>query len=180
MAISKDRKKELVDQYTELIKNSNAMFLTEYTGLSVMDMQQLRGDLREVDGVYLVTKNTLLRYALEQSGNPVPADYLIGQLATGFALNEAPALAKMLTKFAENSEQFAVRFGIMDDMILTTEQVEVLANLPTMDELRAQLLGVVQGPARNVASVVAGGVRQVVNVLDAYSAQEAEAEPVAS
>ena len=180
MAISKERKKELVDQYIELINNSNALFLTEYTGLSVKDMQRLRGELREVDGVYMVTKNTLLRYALEQTGKPVPADHLVGQLAAGFALNEAPAIAKMLKKFAQDSEQFEIRFGIMDDMLLTTEQVEALANLPTMDELRAQLLGIIQGPARNVASVVAGGVRQVVNVLDAYAAQEADVDAAAS
>ena len=177
MAISKDRKEELVDQYTELINKSNALFLTDYTGLSVKDMQQLRGELREIDAVYMVTKNTLLRNALEQTGKPFPTDHLVGQLATGFALNEAPALAKMLTKFAADSEQFAIRFGIMDDMILTTEQVEALANLPTLDELRAQLLGMIQGPARNIASVVAGGVRQVVNVLDAYAAQENDADP---
>ena len=180
MAISKERKNELVDQYTELINNSNALFLTEYTGLSVKDLQQLRGELREVDGVYLVTKNTLLRYALEQTGKPFPADHLVGQLATGFALNEAPPLAKMLTNFAQGSEQFAIRFGIMDDMVLTTEQVEALANLPTLDELRAQLLGIIQGPARNIASVVASGVRQVVNVLDAHATQDSDADAVAS
>ncbi len=180
MAISKERKKELVDQYTELINTSNALFLTEYTGLSVKDMQQLRGDLREVDGVYMVTKNTLLRYALEQTGKPFPADHLVGQLAAGFALNEAPPLAKMLTRFAKDSEQFSIRFGIMDDKVLTTEQVEALANLPTLEELRAQLLGIIQGPARNIASVVAGGVRQVVNVLDAYATQESDADAAAS
>lgn len=179
MAISKQRKKELVDLYIDMINKSNALFLTEYTGLSVKDLQKLRGEIREIDGTYLVTKNTLLRLALEQTGKPVPADLLVGQLATGFALSEAPALAKMLSKFSKDSERFAIKFGIMDDVFLTAEQVEALANLPTLDELRAQLLGLIQGPARNIASVVAGGVRQVVNVLDAYATQESDAEAAA-
>lgn len=179
MAISKQRKKELVELYIDMINKSNALFLTEYTGLSVKDMQKLRGEIREVDGTYLVTKNTLLRHALEQTGKPVSADLLVGQLAAGFALGEAPALAKMLSKFSKGSEQFAIKFGVMDDVFLTAEQVEVLANLPTLDELRAQLLGIIQAPARNIASVVAGGVRQVVNVLDAYATQEKEAEAAA-
>jgi large subunit ribosomal protein L10 len=179
LAISRQRKKELVDLYIDMINKSNALFLTEYTGSSVKDLQKMRGEIRDVDGTYLVTKNTLLRLALEQTGKPVPADLLVGQLATGFALNEAPALAKMLSKFSKDSEQFAIKFGIMDDVFLTAEQVEALANLPTLDELRAQLLGLIQAPARNIASVVASGVRQVVNVLDAYATQEGEAEEAA-
>jgi large subunit ribosomal protein L10 len=179
LAISKQRKKELVDLYIDMINKSNALFLTEYTGLSVKDLQKLRGEIREVDGTYLVTKNTLLLHALEQTGKPVQADLLVGQLATGFAHSEAPAVAKMLSKFSKDSEQFAIKFGIMDDVFLTAEQVEALANLPTLDELKAQLLGLIQAPARNMASVVAGGVRQVVNVLDAYATQESDAEAAA-
>lgn len=179
MAISKQRKKELVDLYIDMINRSNALFLTEYTGQSVKDLQELRGEIREVDGTYLVTKNTLLRLAFEQTGKPVPADLLVGQLATGFALSEAPPLAKKLSKFSKESEQFNIKFGIMDDVFLTAEQVEDLANLPTLDELRAQLLGIIQAPARNIASVVAGGIRQVVNVLDAYATHESDAEPAA-
>jgi large subunit ribosomal protein L10 len=179
LAISRQRKKELVDLYIDMINKSNALFLTEYTGLSVKDLQKLRGEIREVDGTYLVTKNTLLLHALEQTGKPVQADLLVGQLATGFAHSEAPAVAKMLSKFSKDSEQFAIKFGIMDDVFLTAEQVEALANLPTLDELKAQLLGLIQAPARNMASVVAGGVRQVVNVLDAYTTQESDAEAAA-
>ncbi|MEJ2338505.1 MAG: 50S ribosomal protein L10, partial [Gemmatimonadales bacterium] len=86
----------------------------------------------QVDGAYYVTKNTLLRYALEQTGRTIPDDLLVGQLASGFALNETPALAKVLTDFAEDAEQFTVKFGIMGDLILTAEQVDALAKLPAL------------------------------------------------
>jgi large subunit ribosomal protein L10 len=179
LAISKQRKNELVELYIDMINKSNAFFLTEYTGQSVKDLQKLRGEIREIDGTYLITKNTLLRHAFEKTGKPVPADLMVGQLATGFALGEAPALAKMLSKYSKSSEQFAIKFGVMDDVFLTAEQVEDLANLPSLDELRAQLIGIIQAPARNIASVFASGVRQVVNVLDAYAIQESDAEAAA-
>jgi large subunit ribosomal protein L10 len=169
LAISKERKKELVDQYIEMINSSTALFLTEYTGLSVKDLQKLRGDLREVDGTYLITKNTLLRLALEQTGRKIPDDLLVGQLATGFALNESTPLAKVLVDFAKvDDEIFTIKFGIMGDELLSVEQVEALAALPSRDELRAQLLGALQATNRSLLGVLSGNLRQLVTVLDAY------------
>lgn len=171
MAISKQRKEDLVAQYSELLDSSRAVFLTEYTGLDVKDMQKLRGEVRKAEGVFRVTKNTLLLHALEQSGKPAPADLLVGQLASGFALNEVPTLAKALTDFAKEVEDFTVKFGILDDKLLTAEQVEALASLPSLDELRAQILGLIGAPAQNLTSTLANSVRQIVNVLDARAKQ---------
>ena len=176
MAINKERKQRLVEQYVELLKQSEAVFLTEYTGLDVKQMQMLRAEVRKADGSYLVTKNTLFRLALEESGKPIPEDLLSGQVGTGFALSEAPSLAKALTQFAKKQDELTIKGGIMGGELLTAEQVEALASLPSMDELRAQLIGLIQGPARNIAATVASGVRQVVNVLDAYAKLEDEAE----
>jgi len=179
LAISKKRKDELVNQYVELLKQSRAVFLTEYTGLDVKQMQELRSEVRKVDGAYHVTKNTLLRLALEESGKPVPKDLLAGQSGAGFALSEAPSLAKVLTEFAKGQEELTIKGGILGTDILTAAQVEALANLPSLDELRAQIIGLVQAPARNIASTIAGGIRQVVNVIDAYAKSEDEAEATA-
>ncbi|HCB49164.1 MAG TPA: 50S ribosomal protein L10 [Chloroflexi bacterium] len=176
MAISKQKKEELVAEYAELLNQSRAVFLTEYTGLDVKHMQQLRSEVRKVEGAYRVTKNTLLLLALEKSGKPVPTDLMTGQLAAGFALQEVPALAKTLTEFAKDQEQFTIKGGILGDKLLTAEQVEELAKLPTLDELRATIIGLIQTPARNVVSTVASSVQQVVNVLDAYAKQEGEVE----
>ena len=177
MALSKSRKEELIAEYVELLQQSNAVFMTEYTGLSVKRMQELRAAIRKSDGSFLVTKNTLLVRALEEVGMPAPEEQLAGQLATGFALNEVPSLAKALTDFLEDEDDISVRFGILGDKVLTAEEIVALAKLPSLDELRAQILGLLQAPARNVASVVASGVRQVVNVLDAYAKSEGEDEP---
>jgi large subunit ribosomal protein L10 len=175
LAISKQRKDELVAEYSELLDTSRAVFLTEYTGLDVKEMQKLRGEVRNAEGIFRVTKNTLLLHALEKAGKPAPADLLVGQLASGFALNEVPTLAKALTDFAEEVEEFTIRFGILDDELLTAEQIEALAKLPSLDELRAQIIGLIGAPAQNITSIVANGVRQIVNVLDAHAKQAEEA-----
>lgn len=176
MAISKARKEELVAQYKDLIEQSDAIFLAEYGGMSVKDMQDLRGKLREVDGKFYVTKNTLFSLALQESDLPIPEALLVGQVASGFSMGEAPSLAKALVKFAEGEENLTLKGGIMDNKVLSAADVEALAKLPSLDELRAQIIGLVNGPARGLVSVINNSVRQVVNVVDAYARSE-EANP---
>ncbi len=178
MAITKTRKEELLAQYDELIQSSRAIFLAEYSGMNVKRMNALRDRVYEAEGTLHVTKNTLFKIALEKSNKKVPADFLEGQLATGFALKEAPSLAKVLVDFAKEEEKVTLRGGFLGNDFVSAQQIEALAKLPSLDQLRAQLIGVISAPARNVASVVAGGVRQVVNVIDAYAKkEEGAAEP---
>jgi large subunit ribosomal protein L10 len=176
LAISKEKKEELVAQYKDLIEKSDALILTDYRGMSVGDMEGLRSKIREADGAFYVTKNTLLKLALEESGTTIPDELLTGQVATGFALGEAPVLAKALVDYADKADNLAIRGGIMHMEILSEEQIESLAKLPTLDELHAQIIGLISAPARDLVSTLASGIRQVVNVIDAYSKEEAEAE----
>jgi large subunit ribosomal protein L10 len=180
LAISRERKKELVSEYVDLLTRSQAVFLAEYTGLTVKQMETLRNEVRNAQSSLSVTKNTLLSYALEQSGKPVPSDLLAGQIATGFALGEAPALAKILVDYAKKDDKLKLRGGIMGENLLSPAQVEALATLPPLEHLRAQILGLINAPAQNLASVLAGGVRQVVNVIDAYAKKDETAEAEAA
>jgi large subunit ribosomal protein L10 len=180
LAISKQRKDELVADYVELLNRSQAVFLTEYTGLTVRQMETLRNEVRGAQGTFTVTKNTLLSYALEQTGKPVPAELLVGQIATGFAQGEVPALAKTLVDYAKKDEKLKLKGGILGDDFLTPAQIEALASLPPLDHLRAQIMGLINAPAQNLASVLAGGVRQVVNVIDAYAKKDETAEAEAA
>lgn len=176
MAITKARREELVAQYLELIDKSQAIFLAEYKGMSVKRMEGLRREVRNANGALHVTKNTLLELALRQASRPTSSELLKGQLATGFALEAVPAMAKALVDFAKSEENFTVKGAILGDKLLSAEQVEALANLPTLDQLRGQLIGLVSAPARNLVSALASGVRQVVNVIDAYAKSEEAAE----
>ncbi len=176
MAISKKRKDSLVKQYSDLVDKSRAIFVADYSGMSVKSMEGLRKEVREANGVIQVTKNTLLGIALTQVNKPAPDDLLTGQLATGFALSEAPTLAKTLVDFAEKEDNFSIKGGILGNDILSVEQVEALAKLPTLDQLRGQIIGLINAPAQNIVSAVTNGVRQVVNVVDAYAKSEDVAE----
>ena len=174
MAISRERKEELVAQYTELLQQSKAIFLTDYSGISVQQLQELRAEVRKIDGAFHITKNTLFSRALQTSGRTVPTDLLQGQTAAGFVMGELPAMAKALVDFSEEMETFRIKGGLMDGAFLSVEEIESLAKLPSLDELRAQIIGLVSAPGQNIALTVANGVRQLINVLNAY-AQEEEA-----
>jgi large subunit ribosomal protein L10 len=172
LAITKQRKDQLVSEYVELIEQSRAIFLADYMGLSVKEMETLRDKVREANGQMSVTKNTLLRIALEQSERDIPEDLLIGQTATGFALGEAPALAKILVEQAKANDKLTLRGAIVGNQILSAAEVEALSKLPSLEQLRAQIIGLIGTPAQGIASALSNGVRQVVNVLDAYSKTE--------
>jgi large subunit ribosomal protein L10 len=176
LAITKARREELVAQYLELVEKSEAIFLAEYKGMSVKRMEGLRKEVRSANGVFRVTKNTLLDIALRQASKPASSELLKGQLAAGFALDEAPAMAKTLVDFAKSEENFTLKGAIMGNVLLSAQQVEALANLPSLEQLRGQLVGVISAPARNLVSALANGVRQVVNVIDAYAKSEEAAE----
>ena len=103
MAISKERREELLAEYVDLLNNSSAVVLTEYKALEVKKMEALRAEVRKAGGAFHVTKNTLLRNALEATGNPIPEDLLMGQTAAGFALGEVPSLAKRWSWFVRAS-----------------------------------------------------------------------------
>ncbi len=178
MAISKARKDELLAQYTDLVEKSEAIFFAEYAGMSVKAMDQLRNEVYDAEGAFHVTKNTLLKLALSNKDYSLPEDMLLGQLASGFALGEAPTLAKAIVDFAKKEDNLTLKGGFMGGELLTAEQVEALAKLPSLDQLRGQLIGLISAPAQGVVSAVTNGVRQVLNVLDAYvkeSGEEAEA-----
>jgi large subunit ribosomal protein L10 len=180
LAISKERKDTLVSQYKELIEQSSAIFLTEYGGMTVKELQALRAKVREVDGKYFITKNTLLKLALEESNIPAPSELLIGPVATGFAMGEVPSMAKALVSFAKDEDDLTIKGGILNLKFLSQKDVEALAELPPLDQLRAQIIGLIDGPARGIVSTLSSGVRQVVNVVDAYArSEEAEAEAAA-
>ena len=172
MAISKARKEELVAQYKDLIEQSRAIILTEYGGMSVKEMEGLRAKVREVDGAFFVTKNTLLKLALEEAGRPVPEELLLGQVATGFAMGEIPSLAKALVDYAKDADKLSVKGGMLEVEMLTADQIKALAELPSLDQLRAQIIGLINAPAQGIASTVTNGIRQVINVVDAYARSE--------
>lgn len=175
MAISREKKEQLVQKYVDQLKESEAVILADYRGLTVGQLQELRGKIREAEGSFAVVKNTLAQRALTDAGLPVPEEMLFGPVGIGFCGNNIPGVAKAVADFAKANEALEIKGGLMGDKVLTEGDVKNLAKLPSLDVLRAQMLGLINAPATQLVGVVAGGVRQMVNVLNAYSEQGAEA-----
>ncbi len=175
MAISREKKEELVAGYVKQLSNSEAIIVTDYRGLTVPQLQELRGKIREADGSFSVVKNTLAGLALQQAGLPAIDDMLTGPIGIGFCGSNVPGVAKAITDFAKGNDKFMVKGGLMGQTILNEDAVKSLASLPSLDVLRAQILGLISAPASQLAGVVAGSVRQLVNVVNAYAEKENEA-----
>lgn len=167
MAISREKKEELVSLYTDLLSNSKAAILTDYRGLTVADINQLRNKLRETQGEFHVIKNRLMKLALKKAGLPVPEDLLEGPTATGFCFDEVPTMAKVLVDFSKESQTLVVKGGLLGDRIISADEVKALAELPSREVLFAQVLGAIQAPASGVAGAIAGSIRSILYVLKA-------------
>jgi large subunit ribosomal protein L10 len=180
LALTKERKEELVAEYREMFAKSLALILTDYRGLPMSGMSALRGKVREASGEFHITKNTLAALALKEAGRPVPDEMFAGPTAMGFVFDDVAGVAKAIVDFARDSQFVTIKGGLLGDRVLTAQDVEALASLPPLPIVRAQLLGLLSAPASRLAGVVAGGVRQVVNVVKAYADKDsAEAAPAA-
>lgn len=177
MAITKERKDDLIAQYTEWANRSQAIIVTQYSGLNMKDMDSLRAKVREAGGEFHIVKNTLVGKALEQAGMKLPAGMFEGSSAICFAFSDAPASAKTLLDFAKTSEFVKVKGGFLDKRAMTAEGVKTLAELPPLPVMRAQLLGMLSAPASKLVRTLAEPARQVAAVIKAYA--EPEPQPAA-
>jgi large subunit ribosomal protein L10 len=175
LAITKERKQELVAHYTDLLKRSQAAILTDYHGLNVAQITQLRNQIREADGVYYVTKNTLIKLAMQQLGLSAPDEWLTGPTAIGFCLDEVQAVAKAITDFARESEILTIKGALLGDRQVGEAQVKALASLPPVEVLRAQVLGALTAPMSGLVGALNGVLSGLIGALEAREEQLGEA-----
>lgn len=169
MAITKERKQDLVAIYKEQLARTDGFIVAEYNKLTVAQGNALRRRLGETGGSYMVTKNTLFKRALQETDWPVPAELLSGMVGIVFGNGNLPAVAKSVQSFVKDAAgNFTAKGGVISGSVFTANDLEVIANLPTMDELRAQLAGLLVSPASQLAGVLRSATSQVVDVLQAY------------
>jgi large subunit ribosomal protein L10 len=165
LAITREKKEELVEQYVGLLRDSHAVVFVQSQGLSVSEVEQLRNRIREIGGNYAVIKNTLFRLALEQSDMAVPA-MIAGPLAVTFCPEDvAPVDGFAKTIGADRG--FAIVGGMLEGEVLDAQKAQSLASLPTKEILFAQILAGIHAPGSQLVGTIANGVRQVLNVLQA-------------
>jgi len=172
LAITKEHKNELIDQYSEWLKQSKALVLTQYVGLNMKEIDSLRAKVRENGGEFHIVKNTLVKRAFEQAGLTIQKEQLEGSSAIIFAFTDAPATAKTVTEFAKGSEFLKIKGGFLDKQALTAEGVRALAELPPLPVIRAQLLGTLLAPASKLVRTLAEPGRMIAAVIKAHAEPE--------
>jgi large subunit ribosomal protein L10 len=171
LAITREKKETIVNEYVEKIRRSQAVIVSEYRGLTTKQLQSLRRDLRAAQGELAVSKNTLAARALTEVGLPAPEELLTGPVALTFCYDEVAAPAKVMTKFAKDSKVLVLRGGLMGQSVFKEDGVQALTELPSKEQLRGQFVGTLQSPMSGLVNVLAGTMRGLLNVLNARAAQ---------
>ena len=171
----KTERQATVESLTELLKGSPNVFVTDFTGLNVLRMTELRRRLRGAGVEYVVVKNTLAQRAFAANGVHALDEHLAGPTGLVLSGTDAMAGAKVLTDFAREFEKPAIKIGLVDGRPVTPAQVKRLADLPPREVLLAQLAGYIQAPMAQFAGVMNGLLYQMVGALEALRAQRSAA-----
>jgi large subunit ribosomal protein L10 len=169
LAISKEKKSEIVSQYGKWLEQSQAIVLTEYIGMTVKDMDELRARIREAGGEFHIVKNTLLKRTFEEAGLEMKDEHFIKTTAIGFAFEDPPALAKAMTDFAKGSDFLKIKAGYLENRLMSAAEVTSLANVPPLPVMRATLLSTILAPASQLVRTLSEPGRQVAAVLKAFA-----------
>ncbi len=166
------QKAESIETLKGVFADAGAVVVTHYLGLSVAEMTDLRGRLRKEGAAIKVVKNRLAQKALNAAEGGETYQLFTGPVAIAYAPDPVSA-AKVAAQYAKDNDKFKVIGGLMGDQVLDAAGVDVLAKLPSLDQLRAKIIGLVQAPATKVAGVLAAPAGQVARVIGAYAAKEA-------
>jgi large subunit ribosomal protein L10 len=171
--VDRASKEELVSQLNERFQQAGVVIVTQQHGLTVAQSQDLRRKMRDAGASFKVTKNRLTRLALK--GTKFEAIESLFTGPTGIAYSEDPVTAaKIAVEFAKDNEKLTIVGGAMEATVLDASGVEALAKLPSLDELRGKLVGLLQAPATKLAGVTQAPAGQLARLLNAY-AQKGEA-----
>ena len=165
----KEQKAEQVELLTEKLKKAKVAVLTDYRGLTVSQIQELRGKLRTGNVEYRVVKNTLARRAAEAAGLPALQSELEGPVAIAFGYDDLSLPAKLINEFVRATRlKLDVKGGLVEGRVVSPDQVKQLADLPSRETLLAQLLGTLQSPVGQLLAIMQTPHQQLLGALNAY------------
>jgi len=168
----KEQKAEAVEVLTEKLKKAKVAVLTDYRGLKVSQIQELRGKLRSGNVEYRVVKNTLARRAAEAAGYPALESELRGPVAIAFGYDDLSLPPKLINEFVRTTRlKVDMVGGLVEGRVVNRDQIKQLADLPSREVLLSQLLGTLQSPVAQLVGILQTPVQQLVRVLDAYKSK---------
>lgn len=170
--MDRSQKADLVDELKQVFTETSVVVITRNLGLTVAQSTDLRLKMRDAGAQFKVAKNRLALLALDGTRYQPIGDLLKGP--TALATSEDPvAAAKVAVEFAKTNDKFEILGGAMGDTMLDVDGIKALAELPSLDQLRATIVGLVQAPATKIARVVSEPGAQLARIFQAYAAKEA-------
>ena len=166
--MNRSEKKEFVQKLKEEIDTSSSVIVTHYSGLSVDESEQLRSEMRSNGAKFKVTKNRLTKLALEQTKFKNISDLFSGPTAIAYS-DDPVAPAKVAVSFEKKLENFKIIGGGYDGEKIDLEKINFLATLPSMDELRGKIVGLISAPAQKIASIVKEPAGKIVRLVSSKS-----------
>jgi large subunit ribosomal protein L10 len=160
-----EAKAATVDKLKSRLDGAKTVLLTEYRGLTVQQLNDLRKQLRGVHAEYAVVKNRLARLAGADSGLEALRSHLRGPTALVISRNDPVAVAKTLTAFARANQALTIKVGLVEGQFLQTEHVRALSELPSKDTLRSQIVGAIQGSLAQLVGILAAPQRELAYIL---------------
>ena len=151
--MNKEAKKNYVEEMKKNFSSNESVMIAQYQGLNVNELDELRKELREKGILFKITKNRITKIALEGSKYKKLENLFTGPTAVAFS-EDAITSAKILTKFAKKNSNLKIIGGIMEEEPLSVEEVQKIATLPTLDEARAKIVGILTTPAQKIISIL--------------------------
>ena len=170
--MNRTEKKQVVESLHDSFSRSKIVILTDYKGLDVEHINELRRKLREAEVEYKVVKNTLIIRASEDTDAALIKDYFKGPSALAFSYNDPVAPAKVLTEFAKENEKLEIKIGVMSGKAISLAEIKALSALPSREVLLGQLLSVMNGVPTSLVRALNDVPTRLLNVLQAVKDQK--------
>jgi large subunit ribosomal protein L10 len=172
--MNRAEKAESVESLKGLFSGAGVVVVSRYSGLTVAEMTALRVRLREVGAGLKVVKNRLVKIAIDGTPHAAGSHMFTGPTAIAYSPDPVAA-TKVAAAYAKEKDKFVIIGGLMGDQVLDEKGVKTLAELPSLDQLRGKIIGLIQAPATKVAGVLAAPAGQIARVIGAYAAKEDQA-----
>ena len=166
--MNKESKKNYIEEMKKNFSTSESVMIAQYQGLNVTELDELRKQLREKGILFKVTKNRITKIAIKDTPVKDLEKYYTGPTATALS-SDAIMTAKILTKFAKSHNKLKIIAGFMDGKVLDDKEVAIIATLPSLEEARAKIVGILASPAQKLVSILLAPGSKIANLARAKS-----------
>ena len=163
--LTKQQKQQLIEELTDKLKRQKGLVFTDFRGLKVGEIEDLRKELKQAGIEYKVAKKTLIKWALEKAKKKIDISQFKNSVALAFGFQDPITPIKIISKFAKEHKDLEILGGLMDDEFLTVDGVKELAEIPSRDELLAKFVGSIKSPIRGFVNVLGGNIRNLLLIF---------------